>query len=246
MLKKSNSYQKLKDFFHQNWWLTGVSNAIIIILIFIMFNKLSNLEEDYTKKINLAMQNVLMTTPDGKVRVLERELINTDNNIFENIIKNIIKKMTVSESALTSGFNENVIRSITSPQSLIEINEDFKILGKEYFANEQVFNIFLRYWFDELKRGDLPKKLTVLKTRATYTPLQGDKFEMRVEIDLQKDFTDKVSRRVVELLVTDVITVTGYIRPSKYSTVDNGLGIKFDSVKLSIFTYRDYFGKFQQ
>lgn len=244
-LKNINSFEKMKTFFYQNWWFTGVSNIVIVILFFTIFFKMSDLREDYTAKIDKSMQNVLLVTADGKVRVIARELISTDNNLFENIIKEEIKKMTTSESALTLGFNPEVVKTITEPKALENINEDFKLLGKEYFASEQKYNIFLRYWYDELKRGDLPKKATVLRSKTTYTPLLGDRFEIKVDLEIQKDFTDKVTKRVVELVVTDTITATGFIRPSEYSTIDNGLGIKFEDVKLSIFTYRDYFSRFQ-
>ncbi len=245
MLKKQDTFEKLQTFFHQNWWLTGVSNVIIIICFIIFYNQLSAIKKDVTKKTDIAMSNVIALTPDGRVRLLERELINTDSDTFQNAIKREIKKMTVSESDLTLGFNKDVVKKITSPQALDEINEDFNLFGKEYFNSEQTYNVFLRYWYDELKRGDLPKKVQVLRSKATYTPLLNDRFEIKVELEVQKDFTDKITKRVTELVVTDIITVTGFIRPSVYSTPDNPLGIRFENTKLSIFTYRDYFNRFQ-
>lgn len=245
MLKKSNTFNKLNTFFHQNWWFTGVSNIIIIICFIAFYKELSYIKRDYTKKADTAMSNVIALTPDGRVRLLKRELIDTDNDTFKNAIKRKIKLMTVSESDLTLGFNRDVVKKITSPQALDEISEDFHLFGKEYFDSEQTYNIFLRYWYEELKRGDLPKKVQVLRSNAIYTPLLNDKFEIRVELEVQKDFTDKITKKVTELLATDVITIVGYIRPSVYSTADNPLGIRFESVKLSIFTYRDYSSRFQ-
>ncbi len=245
MLKKTNTFKQLTTFFHQNWWFTGVSNIIIIICFIAFYKELSYIKRDITAKTDTAMANVIAVTPDGRVRLLERELIDTDSDTFKNAIKREIKKMTVSESDLTLGFNRDVVKKITSPQALNEISEDFNLLGKEYFDSEQTYNIFLRYWYEELKKGDLPKKVQVLRSNAIYTPLLNDKFEIRVELQVQKDFTDKITKKVTELVVTDIITVVGYIRPSVYSTPDNPLGIRFESVKLSIFTYRDYFSRFQ-
>ncbi len=245
MLKKTDTFKQLTTFFHQNWWFTGVSNIIIIICFIAFYKELSYIKRDITAKTDTAMANVIAVTPDGRVRLLERELIDTDSDTFKNAIKREIKKMTVSESDLTLGFNRDVVKKITSPQALNEISEDFNLLGKEYFDSEQTYNIFLRYWYEELKKGDLPKKVQVLRSNAIYTPLLNDKFEIRVELQVQKDFTDKITKKVTELVVTDIITVVGYIRPSVYSTPDNPLGIRFESVKLSIFTYRDYFSRFQ-
>lgn len=244
-LKKPNTFKYLSTFFHQNWWFTGVSNIIIIICFIFFYIELSDIRKDIRQKTDIAMANVIATTPDGRVRLLERELIDTDSDTFKNTIKRLVKPMTVSESDLTLGFDKDVIKKITTPKVLNDISEDFNLLGREYFDSDQAYNIFLRYWYDELKKGDLPKKVQVLRTNSVYTPLLKDRFEIRVELEVQKDFRDKVTAKVTELVVTDVITVTGFIRPSVYSTPDNPLGIRFESVKLSIFTYRDYFSRFQ-
>jgi hypothetical protein len=228
MLKKPNTFKQLSTFFHQNWWFTGVSNIIIIICFIMFYRELSFIKSDIRQKTDIAMANVIAITPDGRVRLLERELVDTDSDTFKNAIKRIIKTMTVSESDLTLGFDKDVIKKITTPKVLDEISEEFNLLGKEHFDSEQAYNIFL-----------------VLRTNATYTQLLNDRFEIRVELEVQKDFRDKVTARLTELVVTDVITVTGFIRPSVYSTPDNPLGIRFESVKLSIFTYRDYFSRFQ-
>ena len=188
MLKKTNTFKQLSTFFHQNWWFTGVSNIIIIICFIIFYNELSYIKHDIRQKTDIAMSNVIAVTPDGRVRLLQRELIDTDSDTFKNAIKRKIKTMTVSKSDLTLGFDENVIKKITNPKVLDEISEDFNLLGKEYFDSEQEYNRFLRYWYDELKKEDLANKVQVLRSNAVYTTLLNDRFEIRVELEVQKDF----------------------------------------------------------
>ncbi|KAB7891303.1 hypothetical protein [Poseidonibacter ostreae] len=240
MLKKPSIGTSLNVFFKQNWWLTGISNIILFVLIIYTLSDISQLKKDWTDKIDLAMSNVIAVTPDGRIRVIKRELVRTDTDAFQNYIKNLSKKMDVSESILTYGFDKNIARTITSPQALDRINEDFNLLGREFFDSKSQYETFLRYWYNELKKGSLPKKIQILSSKIEYTPLPEDRFSVSIELKTQKDFIDKISNVNSEIVVSDFITLEGFIRPSEYSTIDNPMGLRIDSTSLNIFTYENF------
>lgn len=245
MLKKPNIGNQLNTFFKQNWWLTGISNIILFILIIYTLSDISSLKESWTKTVDKSMSNVVAVTPDGRIRLIKRELVNTDSDAFKNYLKNLSKKMDVSESILTLGFNRDATRKITSPQALDEINENFNLLGREFFSSQAIYNTFLRYWYNELKKGSLPKKIQILESKIDYKPKKDGGFEVVVELKTQKDFLDKISNITSEIVVSDFITLEGHIKPSEHSTVDNPMGVRIDSVSLSIYTYDNFKKKYQ-
>ena len=169
-LKKDSLTKKLNDFFVMNWWLTGISNIIIIILFIYYSINLSDYKDETTKRINQANLHIIYGTPDGRVALLDRQTVNTDNEVFQNHIALIAKNMETSESQLTHGFDPNIASKIVSPVDLLKVNENFVLLYKEFFANKNVTLSFLRYYFNLLKAGNLAKKNTILKTTYQYSP----------------------------------------------------------------------------
>ena len=244
-LKKPKISTRIKNFFMMNWWLTGVSNFIIIGLLIWGTITIKEVEKNTISRLNKTMKNVIFATPDGRVALIDKKTINTDSDVFINHIGQIVKLMLASESKLTQGFDTTVASMIDKPSVLLDVNEDFKLLYQEFFANDQITAIFLRYNYNMLKRGQLPKKLTILSTEKNYQPLPDGGFQLKVTLKVQKDFINKVSNKPVELITTDVVTVQGFIDPSAYSTPDNPFGVKFTSVKLNLFLYDNYFTRRQ-
>lgn len=240
-LKKQKLSLRIKNFFIMNWWLTGISNFIMIGLFIFGIVTLKDVERNMTTRMNKTLKNVIMGTPDGRVALINKKAINTDSKVFINSIGQVVKMMEASESILTRGFNASVASTIDKPSVLIKINEDFKLLYQEYFQNNQITGTFLRYYYNMLKKEQLPKKISILSTEKHYTPLPDGGFEIKVYLKVQKDFIDKVSNKPVELVVNDIIIVRGFIDPSEYSSANNPFGIKFTSVKLNLFLYDNYY-----
>jgi len=239
-LKKTKLITKLKNFFMMNWWFTGVSNIIIIVLMITFIMKLGNVEVNFEQRLNKAMKNSIATTPDGRVALINKQFINTDSEVFINYIAQVVKMMEASESMLTNGFNTMTASKIVKPSVLLGIDEDFNLLYKEFFIDKKATGRFLRYYYTQLKKGELPKKISILSTQKQYKPLDDGGFEMTVILKVQKDFIDKTSNRAVELITKDSITVRGFIDPSKYSTPQNPYGVKFYAPKLNLYLYSNY------
>jgi len=241
-LKKPKTTDKIKNFFMMNWWFTGISNIILIILFIYGIMTLLEVEDNVVKRVNLAMTNSIVATPDGRVALVGKQTINTDSEVFTNHIGQIVKMMEASESTLTNGFDASVASTIISPIKLLETNENFLYLYMDFFGNQTIKARFLRFYYNMLKKGELPKKVSILSTEKVYTALKNGGFKIEVTLNVQKDFVDKTSNKSIELVTQDVIIVYGYIDPSKYSSSDNPYGVRFEKAMLNIYTYSDYEG----
>jgi len=239
-LKKENFLVSLNNFFVRNWWLNGVSNVIIIMLLVYYSISLSDFKKETTDRINQANLHIIYGTPDGRVGLLDRKPIETDNKVFQNSIAIIAKSMETSEAELTQGFDSSVSSKITSPARLIDVDENFKLLYHEFFSSKAVTMSFLRYYYDILKNGNLAKKNSILKTTYEYSHNGKGKFTMKVMFKTQKDFINKIDNKGIELIANDTILLNGFIDPTKYSNSLNPFGVKFTSVRLGIYTYNDY------
>ena len=239
-LKKSKLITKLKNFFMMNWWFTGVSNIIMIILMLTFFFKISDVEVNFEQRLNTAMKNSIVATPDGRVALINKKFVNTDSKVFINYIGQIVKMMEASESMLTNGFNTMTASKIVKPSALLNVDEDFNLLYREFFIDKRATGRFLRYYYTQLKKSELPKKLAILSTKKLYKPLDDGGFEIIVILKVQKDFIDKTSNKAVELVTKDTITVEGFIDPSKYSTPQNPYGVKLYAPKLNLYLYSNY------
>lgn len=239
-LKKTKFITKMKNFFMMNWWFTGISNIIMVVLMIAFILKLGDVEVNFEQRLNKAMENSIIATPDGRVALINKQPINTDNRVFVNYIAQIVKMMEASESMLTNGFNTTTASKIVKPSVLLDINEDFNLLYKEFFINKKATGRFLRYYYTQLKKGELPKKISILSTEKQYKPLDDGGFEITVILKIQKDFIDKTSNRAVELITKDAITIKGFVNPSKYSTPENPYGVKFYAPKLNLYLYGNY------
>jgi hypothetical protein len=239
-LKKTKLITKMKNFFIMNWWLTGISNIIMIVMMLIFIVELGDVEVNFEQRLNRAMENSIIATPDGRVAIVDKQFINTDSEVFINYIGQIVKTMEASESILTNGFNTMTASRIVKPSVLLNINEDFSLLYKEFFIDKKTTGRFLRYYYTQLKKGELPKKISILSTEKEYRPLQEGGFEIRVTLKIQKDFINKTSNRAIELITKDIITVRGIIDPSKYSTSQNPYGVKFYAPSMNLYLYSNY------
>lgn len=239
-LKKPTLGTRIKNFFQINWWFTGVSNIIMIFLILMFMSRLTEVNEDFTVKLDNALKNVIIATPDGRVKVLGKELIDTDSDYFKNHIKKIVKTMNTSESLLTHGFDVKIASKIDDYSSLKNVSEEFKILGDEFFESEEKFNVFLRFYYNKLKMGELPNKIQVFKTDAKFFPLGDNKFRIEVTFSTQKDFVNKITNQPREIKAVDVIIIDGYINPSKYTSTLNPFGVRITDFRLGLFLYEDF------
>lgn len=240
MMKKPNLGTRISNFFTMNWWFTGVSNIIIIFLIAYTLSELEFVRNDFTKKLDNSIKNVAIATPDGRIALIKRELIDSDTEYFTNHLKSIVKKMNTSESILTHGFNKSVVNKIVSYESLGLTDENFKLLGKEFFDNKEIYDLFLRFYYNLLKTGELPKKIQIFKTTPDFKPLEGNTFEMTVKFDTQKDFVNKINSTSTELVAEDKIVVYGYISPSEHSSADNPFGVRITDFKIGLYLYSNY------
>jgi len=239
-LKKERLLDKINNFFVRNWFLNGISNIIIILLFGYFFMELDNVKKDFTQKLQKAMQNIVVATPDGRVGLLKKTFVNTDSDYFKNSIAIVSKNLVASESILTQGFNAAVSSQIKKPADLLKTNENFALLYKEYFANKHITVSFLRYYYNLLKLRELPAKVSILSTSYEYKPLGNNRFAMTITFKTAKDFINKVSNKVAELVVDDIFVVEGFIDPTNYSTALNPYGVKFTNIKMKLFTYSDY------
>ncbi len=239
-LKENNYMQKLNDFFVKNWWLNGVSNIVIIILLVYYIIAIKDFKKETISRINIASEHIIYGTEDGRVALLDRKLVNTDSKVFENYIAIIARNMEASEATLTHGFDSITSSKITSPASLVNVDENFALLYKEFFISKKVTMSFLRYYYNLLKSGQIAKKSSILETNYTY---QGDgkgSFTMKITFKTVKDFINKVDNKPIELIANDIILIKGFIDPTKYSTALNPYGLKIVEVKLNPYTYGDY------
>lgn len=239
-LKKDPLLKRISDFFAYNWWLTGVSNVVLIILMVILISKQNEIQLDFQARLNKAMSNIIYGTPDGRVGLLDKKLVNTDSDVFKNHIAQITKKMAASESLLTQGFNSSVSASIKTPASLLETVEDYKILNDNFFANVNVGQTFFRFYYNSLRQGQLPKKATILSSKYSYYPVGENGFKIHVTLKTAKDFVDKTNNRVSELIVDDVYKIEGVVDPSSHSSSLNPFGIRITDVKLDLFLYQNF------
>jgi len=239
-LKENDYMQRLNDFFVKNWWFNGVSNIIIIILLVYYIVDIKDFKKETTDRINIATQHIIYGTEDGRVALLDRKPVNTDSKVFQNYIAIIAKNMEASESTLTHGFDSTTSSKIISPASLVNVDENFALLYKEFFVSKRVTMSFLRYYYNLLKSGQIAKKSSILETNYDY---QGDGkggFTMKIIFKTAKDFINKVDNKPIELIANDTILIKGFIDPTKYSTSLNPYGVKITDVKLNIYTYGDY------
>ena len=107
-LKKDSKLQQINNFFMMNWWMTGISNIIIIILI---INTNMNIDESMKSlktAMDKTMSNIVFGTPDGRVALIDRQPVNSDSDLFVNYLGMLAKTMETSESKLTHGFDKKV------------------------------------------------------------------------------------------------------------------------------------------
>lgn len=239
-LKKIMTSEKIKNFFMLNWWFTGVSSIVLIILAIVLFFKLNSIEESFTKKLNMTMQNSIISTIDGRVALLKKQVVNTDSDVFKRYITQLAKLMIASESSLTNGFDSTTAKKITKPSKLLQVNENFKLLIDEFLVNNSVKARFLRFYYNNLKKGELPKKATILSSKNIYKPLEDGGFEIEVTFKVQKDFIDKTDNEDYEVVASDIVTLQGFIKPSEFSTQDNPYGVKFTNIRLNLYLYKNF------
>lgn len=239
-LKKDSYMQRLNNFFVKNWWLNGISNIIIIFLLIYYIIDIGKFTQETTKRINIASEHIIYGTVDGRVALLKRQLVNTQSKVFQNYISIVAKNMETSVASLTQGYNAQVSSEITSPAALVNVDQNFALLYKEFFASKRLTMSFLRYYYNLLKSGQLATKNVILATNYKY---QGDGkggFQMKIIFKTEKVFINKVTNKPIQLIANDIVFVKGSIDPSKYSTVMNPYGVKFTSVKLNVYTYNNY------
>jgi hypothetical protein len=242
-LKKDKFTTRINNFFVFNWWLVGIASIVMVVLMIQLIMKQSAMEEHFRAELDRTMSNIVVATPDGRIALVDKSFVNTDTDVFKNHIALIIKQnMIGSEGLFTHGFDPNVASKLKSPQNLLELTDNFKLLANEYFSNNEVTNNFVRTYFTLLRKGELPKKATVMSSSYRYEPLEGGGFTITIDMKVAKDFINKVTNKYVELVVTDTITVYGFIQPTAYSSPLNPLGVRFTGVKMSLYLYSNYDG----
>jgi hypothetical protein len=239
-LRDNKFIDKLNNFFVKNWWFNGISNMVIIVLLIVFINKIEDFKVDTTKRINIATQHIVYGTPDGRVGLLDRQLIETDNKVFQNAVALVAKNMHASEEILTQGFDSAISSKITSPASLVKVSENFALLHKEYFDSKLITFPFLRHYYNLLKSGELAKKSSIVSTSYDYTSNGSNGFTMKITFKTSKDFINKIDNSPIELIVNDIILLNGYVDPTKHSSPLNPFGIRFTTVRLNLYTYGDY------
>jgi len=239
-IKKQPLLDRINNFFVKNWFLNGVSNIIIICLLIFYITEENQNKKDTDKRLNTLMMNIIYGTPDGRVGLLDKKLINTDSEVFQNHIALIAKNLETSEEKITHGFDPAVSAKLTNSAKLVEVDENFALLYKEFFASKRITMSVLKYYFILLKSGELAKKSSIISTKYEYEPDGENGFKMKIIFKTAKDFINKVDNKPIELIANDIVYLKGFIDPTKYSTPLNPFGVKFTDVKLNIYTYSDY------
>lgn len=239
-LKKDKLITRINNFFIANWWLTGITNVVMIILMITLVTKQDDMDIHFREELDRAMKNTVIATPDGRVALIDKSMVNTDSETFVNHIKLIVKQnFLASESLFTHGFDAEISSHLKSPEKLLELTDSYKLLTKEFFATNEVAGNFIRGQYSLLKKGELPKKATILSSSTIYEPLEGGGFQITVKLKTAKDFINKTNNQLIEVVVDDTIIVSGFIMPTAYSSPLNPFGVKFTSVKQDLYLYKN-------
>jgi len=186
------------------------------------------------------MSNIIIATPDGRVDLIKRQYIKTDNPIFRQYIAVLAKNLEASEETLTDGFNTTAASNLTSPLSLIKYDQSLDFFVRNFLLNRKTALLFLSTYYTIYKNQNLPATVTVLSTKYSYSPLKHGGFKMKVIFMTDKTFIDKQTNKLVRLKVPDTFIFKGVLDPSKYSTINNPYGLKLYDITLGIYTYSNY------
>jgi hypothetical protein len=166
----------------------------------------------------------------------KRVVINESNKAFQKAVKKIlVNHLIISGAEATAGFT----KIPQSPRELVEIYPPFKEFFKYYLTKDAkiMFRNYLVKILQLLKQDNYPDFINIMNSHITNFYLTKKGFNITVNTNVMMSYSLPEQNKNVKVKGSIIINAEGYFNPMNGS-VENPLGVKFTSFKITIPTKR--------
>lgn len=129
---KTTFVEKIKNFFMLNWWLVWLSNAAIVVFVFISTSIMKTQNEDIKNLLKKEVAGVVFLGQNGQVMLGEKTRIDASSSTsFQSAIKNnLINYLVIDAQKITNNYRIK----ISNADELFDSYTPFNEFGKNFIA----------------------------------------------------------------------------------------------------------------
>ncbi|WP_122872066.1 hypothetical protein [Campylobacter showae] len=129
---KTTFVEKIKNFFMLNWWLVWLSNAAIVVFVFLSMTIMKTQNEEIKDLLKKEVAGVVFLGQNGQVMLGEKTRIDASSNTsFQSAIKNnLINYLVIDAQKITNNYRIK----ISNADELFDSYTPFNEFGKNFMA----------------------------------------------------------------------------------------------------------------
>ena len=129
---KTTSVEKIKNFFMLNWWLVWLSNAAIVVFVFLSTSIMKTQNEEIKDLLKKEVAGVVFLGQNGQVMLGEKTRIDASSSTsFQSAIKNnLINYLVIDAQKITNNYRIK----ISNADELFDSYTPFNEFGRNFMA----------------------------------------------------------------------------------------------------------------